>query len=361
MRRLLVILILAAPLASAAGDDPFDPLAAEGGMTTWSPLADLLLRADRVSGLPGGREDLERLRARLRFGVSRRFEAGGQFGLVLRAALGSDSNRDNRRNLDNQRSNGLWLDQLWWRQRFAGGGEVTLGKAALPLRHSPLWWDEDLRPAGASVVVRRSVRDFDEAWLVLGAWRTQHLYGDRSSLVSVEGGWRGFQAAPLALELVAGWNRFSSIDRLAAQGLARGNRVAQGRYLSDFRLLHLQAALGWRTGALPSELRVEWLRNLGAFDSGEDRAARASLVVGDRRQPRQWEAGFAWQRFQRDAVLAAFSDDDWWFHTAARGGMPWVGYGIDQRWSLRLAAFLERRDDLAIRNRRWLLDLTAEW
>jgi hypothetical protein len=356
----LWVLILGFTPALAAAADPFDPTVDEA-QRTWQPFADLLLRGDRVSGLPGGREDLERVKSRLRFGLMRTFDGGSEFGVALRAAAGSDSNRDNRRNLDNQRSNGLWLDQLWLRHRFANGMELEAGKAPLPLRHSPLWWDADLRPAGIGMLQRHALGDFDELVLALGAWRNQHLYGDRSRLLAAQLTWKGMQASAVGIELTAGWLRFLDIDRLAQEGLARGNRAAQGRYLSSYRLLHVQGAALWRVADRPAELRVDWVRNLGALLRDEDSAARASLVLGDRRLPRQWEAGFAWQRFQRDSVLAAFSDDDWWFHTAARGVMPWVGYGFDSTWSIRLAGFQERRDDLDRSTRRWLLDLAAQW
>ncbi len=357
--RFAAALLLLAPLAAVASD-PFDPMAEEPPRV-WRPIADLLLRADHVSGLPGGRDDLDRQRARLRAGVQWTFASGSEAAVVLRAAAGTDSNSQNRGNLDNARSNGLWLDQLWLRKRFASGIEVEVGKAPLLMRTSPLWWDEDLRPAGIGLLQRWALGDFDELSVSAGAWRGQHLYGDRSRLLGAQLVWRTLQEGPVGVEVVAGLLRFSDIDTLAREGLARGNRVAQGRYLSRFRLLHTEVAAQWRIGEYPAELRLGWVRNMGAVSNDEDSGARASLVVGDRRQPRQWEAGMAWQRFQRDAVLAAFTDDDWWFHTAARGFMPWVGYGFDGHWSVRVAGFEERRDDLDRSTRRLLLDVAAQW
>jgi len=32
------------------------------------------------------------------------------------------------------------------------------------------------------------------------------------------------------------------------------------------------------------------------------------------------------QRIQRDAAMAAFNSDDWWFHSFMHGYMPWIGY-----------------------------------
>jgi hypothetical protein len=64
---------------------------------------------------------------------------------------------------------------------------------------------------------------------------------------------------------------------------------------------------------------------------------------------------------QRDAVRAAASDDDWWFHSFARGVMPWVGYGLTEHMNLRVAAFEERRDGANDSVSRYLFDLQARW
>jgi hypothetical protein len=69
----------------------------------------------------------------------------------------------------------------------------------------------------------------------------------------------------------------------------------------------------------------------------------------------------AFQRIQREAVMAAFNEDDWWFHSWTRGAMPWVGYGLTERWSLRLAYFREHLDELDDATRRVLFDLETRW
>ena len=71
--------------------------------------------------------------------------------------------------------------------------------------------------------------------------------------------------------------------------------------------------------------------------------------------------GASIQRIQRDAVMAAFNDDDWWFHSAARGYSLWLAYGIDSHWQLRLSGFIETRDGLDEATDRLLLDVEARW
>jgi len=41
--------------------------------------------------------------------------------------------------------------------------------------------------------------------------------------------------------------------------------------------------------------------------------------------------------------------------------MPWIGYGFDATWSLRLAGFREQRDGVSVHTDRVLLDVNARW
>jgi hypothetical protein len=129
--------------------------------------------------------------------------------------------------------------------------------------------------------------------------------------------------------------------------------------VSDYRLLDVQVGLRHPVGDLPLEWRLDVVRNTGADDL--DDGVRGSVVLGSADVAHGWEFGFSYQRIQRDAVMAAFNEDDWWFHSFARGAMPWVAYGFDDTWSIRLAGFLERRDDQLETVDRLLLDLRARW
>ena len=92
-----------------------------------------------------------------------------------------------------------------------------------------------------------------------------------------------------------------------------------------------------------------------------------SLFVPAHRGPRQpggLQFGVAIERIQRDAVLAAFNSDDWWFHSNLRGQLAWIAYGIDPTWSLRLSGFRELRDGLDgldEHTHRLRLDVNAAW
>lgn len=329
--------------------------------TRWSWFGDLQLRAERTWHLPGTRyaHPLERQDARARLGGTWAAMPTLDFGAAIELAAGSDANRDNRINNDNERSDSANLDQLFLRWRAGEHTTLLAGKAPLPLELSPLTWDRDLRPAGVSIDHGFALNDFDRLQLTAGWFAGQHLYGDDSRIGAVQLAWRWHEGAPTRAAVIVSWLDFSGLGELTRQGLSRTNRKLGPTLLSDYRLLDLQLVGRTEFGTWPVELRLDYVHNTGADDA--NKGGRGSLVVGDRWQPHGWEFGFAYQRVQRDAVMAAFNEDDWWFHSFTRGGMPWIGYGIAERWSLRLAGFDERRDLLDEPTRRVLLDLEARW
>lgn len=371
---LLVYGLSAATLVFAQDEPAFDGEAYAGeaeiaheGRAAWRPFYEGLLRGDRVSDLPGGREDLERVRTRLRVGVEWRpdWTNAWRFGAALEGAIGTGANKDSLVNNDIEDVDGLGLDQLWVRGQVGGSdawrAEVQFGKAPLPLEFSPMLWDDDLRPLAASLHLAGDTADFDRWHLDVGVFEPDPLDERGARFAAAQFGWHWNSGAPTSAGVLVAYLDWSDLDEFARAGLGRGNSLQAGRYRHDYRLLDAQVYLRRQWGEKWIEARLDRVTNLEAGSS--DDGTRASVVYGDRFDPAQpgWELGWAWQRMQRDAVLAAVSADDWWFHTAARGHMPWVGYGFNATWSLRVAGFLETRDGLGDRTRRLLLDLDARW
>ena len=355
-------LTLALTTGGATAQDPFDPLdptAAREDATRLHWSGDLLLRGDRVTGLPAGRADLERLRGRVRLGLDYWLNERVELGAGVRLSRGSDDNRDNRRNNDNERSNAIGLDRLSLRWRLGEHGRLSLGKDAYGLELSPLLWDEDLRPAGIGYEHGIPLGDFHRLLLRAGWHAGQHLYGDDSRIASGQIALHLREGDPQSLSLLLSLLEFRGLDTLVRQGLARTNRVSGGRLVSDYRLLDLQVRARTELAGRPLEAGLDVARNLGADDLRN--AARFDLRLGDAGLARGWELGYALQRVQRDAVMAAFNDDDWWFASAARGYTLWLGYGVSSHWRLRLQGFVETRDGLDHSTRRLLLDIGAHW
>ena len=365
MRKCLAIaLLVLSPVAGTvfAAEDPLTtPAVDETPAQPWSWFGDLMLRYDRVTDIPRPVEpDIHAGFARARLGVLYDPIPSLEFGVAVKLADASIDNSEDRSYNLNERGNDIALDQAFVRWRPNDNTALLAGKAVFPLELSPMVWDADLRPIGVSGQFALPLGEFDRLGFTAGYFAGDLPYGDDSRIGAVQATYRWHEGAPTSGAVLLSYLDFSDLDQATLQGLTRTNRRVGTHLISDYRLLDLQLVgrlhpwTDW-----PLELRVDLLRNLGA-DNLKD-GARGSIVLGDRMQPHGWEFGFAAQRIQRDAAMAAFNSDDWWFHSFTHGVMPWVGFGIDATWSVRLAGFHEQRDGVRVHTDRVLLDINARW
>ena len=356
--------ILAFALGSAVAqpsDSGGDPLFADEAPDSEATsgvawFGNFQLRGDSVDNLVG--RTLDRVRLRGRLGI--RFASDDwEFGAAVEAARGSDRNADNLRNNDNEQSDDTNLDQAYVQYRFGEQGSLLLGKTPLPLALSPLVWDTDLRPVGLSVHQEWGVGETDRMVLDAGYFAGDHLYGDDSRIAAAQLGWHWQEGAPVSGDLLFSLLHFDDLAELTRDRLSRTNRRVGNTLVSDYRLADLQAGLRIANGTWPLALRADLVRNFGADDQRD--GARFSAVFGSSAAAGGWEFGYALQRAQRDAVMAAFSGDDWWFHSFNRGYSLWGGYGLGEHLSVQVSGFVERRDDQASNVRRLLVDLEGRW
>lgn len=344
--------------AVAQSDDPlaFDPDAGEAESLSW--FGDLLLRGDFSRDLPLNLPDEQRRLVRARAGLRWMAAEGWEVGAAVEGSRGEDSLQVIRLAHDNQRTNDLGVDLLYARWR-GERTQVLLGKAPLPIELTPMVWDDELRPVGVSFEHGIPTGDFDRLVLSGGAYLGDHLYGDTSRIVAAQAAWRLREGAETSGGVLLSYLHFDELQDLSRTGLARSNRRVAGALVSDFHLLDLQFAFDTRLAGAPLRTRIDLVRNTGADDQRD--GARGSVVWGDAREARSWELGLSYQRVQRDAVMTAFNSEDWWFHSAMRGAMPWLGYGFDDNWRIQLALFLERADGRAVDTERALLDVRGAW
>jgi hypothetical protein len=206
-------------------------------------------RPGSCSGLPNG---APRSIARVAASAPASPELLSRLGIRRQRAHrpGSDDNRDNRRNNDNERSDGFGIDQVLLRWRASDHASLQFGKgtAASICR----------RCCGSRFAPGRRRLPFDSAgrFRSLRTWPRgyfagQHLYGDESRIAAaqVASNWR--EGAPTRGGITVSWLDFSDLGELRAQGLARTNG---GRTVvtSDYCLLDLQLAGHTELGNWPT-------------------------------------------------------------------------------------------------------------
>lgn len=351
-------LMLVGATAHAQSPDPTASLYAEPPQSA-TYFGDLLLRLDRAQHLPLGLPDEERAWLRVRAGLRWQVSDDWELGLAAKAAQGTNSARVVRLAHDNERINDLGLDQLYARWQWGESGSLLLGKAQLPLALGSMVWDDDLRPIGASATYAVDVGELNRLRLVGGYFAGDLLYGDDSRIAALQADLRIREGAATRGSIALSLLDFDRLESIAGSGLARSNRRAQGRLASDFRLVDLQLTGAAELWSVAFDARLDLVRNVGADDLND--GARFSLGAGDGTQTGQWRIEAAYQRVQRDAVLAAFSSEDWWFHSATRGALVSLGYRINETWRVQLSLFSDRADGRDIHTERALLDFRANW
>ena len=340
--------VLCAGIATGAmaQDDP----------SAFEPYGDVRLRGDFVRNLPRPVDpDFDRGMIRARPGVRWLPHEALEFGAALKINLSTDNNDKTRFNLDNEKADAVLLDEAYLRVQLGDNTELLVGQSVFPLLLSPMVWDQDLRPQGVSLRHAIPAGDFSSLEFMGGVFFGNHLYGDESVIGAAQATFNLNEGMPLAWRFSLAWLDFSDLNELARAGLVRTNRAAAGVFANEFNLANARAGVTLKRFGFPLRLQLNLLRNMAVGSDGF--AARGDLILGDSRRRHGWELGGAWQRVQREALIAAFADDDWWFRTRMRGVSLWAGYGITDSLRVRISGFRERRDDVSVHNWRALVDL----
>jgi hypothetical protein len=357
-----LLALAAARPASAQNREPEPEYFSPGGSwlarASLSPYGDLRLRYDRVEDRPGATETLERVRGLARGGLvwSRTpvlaIEAGFYSGLwkakddVL--AEGFDNEKGGEWDVDRMAAVIAPVPDL----------TLVIGRRALPFETTDMNWDADLRPVGASAVLRRAVGTYDEARVAAAVVRREHI-GDDDALVAAQAIYALRPGAARGALLAFGYFDYTKPDPLAQSGLGRQNRVqgtgASARYASRFRTIDAQLTARGRVAALPVGTGVHALRNLE--NSGAGDGLRAWATVGELREWPRLELRYVYQRIEREALPGAYNSDDWWFHSRARGHRLTLAARPWPRATFRISGFHEQRDDVSKSTRRLIAEM----
>jgi hypothetical protein len=327
------------------------------------PWLDLRLRHDAVHDRPGA-PDFDRQRATLRAGLA--YEPPAQplrIELGLRASLGSDRNRETWSPFDNEVADTVEFDRAGVRAASASGDVIAIGKMRLPVTLTELVWDDDLRPVGIGVTSRLAWTGIDGLALGGGAFTRAQFESDDARVVAAQLGLARGNPARAGGAVRVSYLGFGNTDALVEQVRARQNRVVAApggpRLAEDFDVLDVQAEGHAHPGGVPVTARVDAAINASA--ENDRRAVRTRLAAGGASAPLGIEVGWIYQRIEREALPGAFNSDDWWFHTRAQGHSAFVHAGLGRPVTLRIAGFVEKRDDVAEATRRLLVELRSRW
>lgn len=270
---------------------------------------DMRVRYESNFGIAGARDrDRGVLRARLRaaYAVNDWLTVGGQ----LATGDPDDPNSTDMTlsNFDDDLQ--VSLDQAYIRLT-PGDLQVHLGKIPQPFVRTELVWDGDVSPQGASAAYSADLGGVKVKASGLYFLVDESVAGPDSRMI---GGQLSVQtpSAPIQAELAVGYYDYS-LRSLAGgdAGDFRSNLFAGGRYLSDFNLLDVIAALTWNGLGEKWPVRIvgDYVHNYGAATDA-DTGFGVDLLVGRASKPGDWRFSYGYAEAETDAVLAAFSQDN---------------------------------------------------
>lgn len=270
---------------------------------------DMRVRYESNFGITGARDrDRGVLRARLRaaYAVNDWLTVGGQ----LATGDPDDPNSTDMTlsNFDDDLQ--VSLDQAYIRLT-PGDLQVHLGKIPQPFARTELVWDGDVSPQGASAAYAAALGGVKVKASGLYFLVDESVAGPDSRMI---GGQLSLQtpSAPVQAELAVGYYDYSLRSLAGADtGDFRSNLFAGGRYLSDFNLLDVIAALTWNGlgEKWPVRLVGDYVHNYGAATDA-DTGFGVDLLVGRTNKPGDWRFMYGYAEAETDAVLAAFSHDN---------------------------------------------------
>ncbi len=256
---------------------------------------------------------------------------------------------------DNYRSRDFRLDLAYARLRL-GPVSAQGGRFLMPLPLTDLVWDHDLRPQGGSASLSLGGASSPQRLTATGLYlRGSHVFEDKSVM------WGGGADLTLALaqgsalQIAGSYLVFDRLDRLDPL-LARQNAILGGSYRYEYRVadatvrmvsgatMTLVADYCWNT-ALSSDNRGLWLSaTFGALDTTVAQVA------------------YTYARVDREATVAAFSGDDFYWGTAFEGHRVDLGRGTTKNSSVHAVAQWQRpRGDISETGGRWVLRWRLEW
>lgn len=337
-------LIIAAFLASA----PLSRAQVPGSQTQYGTQfrADALVRQEWTrdvldAALNKTSSDRRRFQLRPRLEVSARqflFGVGGDFN------YSTDKNLEPVPTLlrDNYKSRDVRLDLAWLGIAPTANIHIQGGRFAMPIPFTEMIWDKDLRPQGGSL----TLRSHDAAGAtrfgitVLGA-RGSHVFDDEKTSMVVVSGTLGSQTGIQSrFEVTGSYLIFSRLNSLAPF-IQRQNTRVDGLFVNKYRVVDIVGRLQ-SGGQFPTQLTADYCWNTSV--SSDNRGLWLAASAGSL-QSSAIRADYVFARVDKDATLAAYGTDDFFWSTGWQGHRVDIGTRASAHASLHAVGQLQRFKD----------------
>jgi len=241
---------------------------------------------------------------------------------------------------DNYRSRDVRLELAWGKVTM-GPVVVQGGRFLMPIPFTEMIWDQDLRPQGGAVDLQLSPKTSTTRFVLHGIYATgSHVFEDESVMYGGGAELAVASGQDATFQLVGSYLQFDKLDKLEVP-IRRQNTLVAGTFVNDYRLVDLVARLG-RGGQMPMELVANYCWNT-AVDAG-NKGLWLSVSLGNLGTSRAM-AEYTYARIDRDATVAAFSTDDFYWGTGFEAHRADLGTGTIKSSSIHAIAQWQRDKD----------------
>jgi Putative porin len=216
------------------------------------------------------------------------------------------------------------------------------GRFVMPLPFTEMIWDKDLRAQGAALTLGVKERGSLKSFGVTGLWsQGSHVFDDADTTL-----WSVGVDAELALsetarlQLVGAYLDYSQIRSMAVNIRRQNTRLA-GQFVFDYKVVDAVVRLRF-TGRVPAQLVGDFCWNTDVETDREGIWAAASLGSLLRTRVR---AEYTFASVDKDATLAAYPTDDFFWQTGWAGHRVDLGVRLVDKLSLHGVGQLERFKD----------------
>ena len=298
-----------------------------------------------------GKEDRERARFRIRFGLTA--NVNENVDVTIQLATGGDNPVSANQSFDDGFSNkdiGVHLAYADWSPK--DNLHVYVGKMKNPLHRAgghALIWDGDLNPEGIALNYKSGA-----FFGTIGGFTVEERSdADDSLLLALQGG-VSYEVGDNN-ELIGGIGYMDYSNTVGNKpfynGKGKGNSVdIDGNLINEYSQIEMFAEYKTRLGNYPFALFANYVENTKVDDYATGYAVGAK--IGKAGKPGTWEGSVAYQELEADAVIATFTDSDW-----RGGGTDATGFTIKGKyvladsWNLGVSVFLNAIEKAAAMQR----------
>ncbi len=297
-----------------------------------TPIGQFRLQYDGI--FEDGEEDRERARYRARLGASMQF-SDRLTGYFIYGTNGDNPVSGNESFDGHYRFDDLGVDIAYLDWSVNDSTNISIGKMDNPLFRpggNPLIFDSDFNPEGLALSYQSGMLFANAAAYVV----EKRSSADDSFLYVAQGGF----SLNLSTDdkLTAGLGYYDYTNTVGNQPFknrgARGNTVdVDGNLVFDYGTLQLFVQFDTRLGEMPFAVFADYAQNTEV--SVNDAGYSFGFKIGKAKAAGTWQASWAYQDIEADALIGAFNDSDFGGGgTDASGHLLKGKYMLADRWIL---------------------------